>query len=411
MLRPAGHGAPATGRLLVGLMMRTRKKQHAAGASRGLDTLRLTLAQQEALLQQLDAEAESRNGSERRVYDRIRYRGAPINVLLHQPGGTAVRYEVRPHNISRGGISFLHGTFVYTDTPCDITLRRLTGAWSHIRGRVLRCRLLTGKAHEVAVNFAEPIDLAAFLPEVAAEQADAPDEFAARYVGRVLYVDSNEADQALVTFLGSELGVDMQVAVDVPHALSLTQRTPFDMVIARISAMGENAELAAVLRERGYAGALMAVVSAMDAGHADSEQAAWAKGCDCVVQAPLTAQRLAEVFDDTLPRDWQADAGLEPLFSKHWRRENMRPVILRFVTHLDQTVRELRDLLLIDDRESFQRVCYRLIESAESYGFEPIGAALRELAGQVRRGQRLAEFRPKALEVARLCAAARAVQG
>ncbi len=57
----------------------------------------------------------------------------------------------------------LHGKFVYGGTNCMVGLHSLEGQIVTARGKVIWCRLITGRVHELGIQFDEPIALAEFV--------------------------------------------------------------------------------------------------------------------------------------------------------------------------------------------------------------------------------------------------------
>lgn len=100
-----------------------------------IDTLRLSDPDRKALLAQL--QRDERTGPEMRCNARISYDvAAGLVILIQQLGGNSVHYLVRPRNISRGGIGFLHGQFVHSGCKCEMNIRTLTGDLATVRGEV-----------------------------------------------------------------------------------------------------------------------------------------------------------------------------------------------------------------------------------------------------------------------------------
>lgn len=92
-----------------------------------------------------------------------RYRYAVREGLVLQVEGTQVHFVVRPRNLSAGGIAVLHGSFLYPGTACAIVLRELHGAQTLVEGRVIHCRCVHGRAHEVNIRFSQPIEIERFV--------------------------------------------------------------------------------------------------------------------------------------------------------------------------------------------------------------------------------------------------------
>ena len=92
-------------------------------------------------------------------------RAAPRVALIIESEQLGKRtHAVIPRNISRMGMSLLHGKFVYDGTPCVAGLKALDGQLVPVRGKVAWCRLITGRIHEIGIRFEEPIDLDDFVP-------------------------------------------------------------------------------------------------------------------------------------------------------------------------------------------------------------------------------------------------------
>ena len=115
-------------------------------------------------LDQLDESAVADTAADARVSDRCQYRALPITVDVAQMGADWVRYEVPPRNLSRGGVAFLLGHYVYSGTVCRVHLRDHQNQEHVIEGVVVRCRYLesSGTLHEVGVQFSEQIETEAF---------------------------------------------------------------------------------------------------------------------------------------------------------------------------------------------------------------------------------------------------------
>ena len=130
------------------------------------DILRLSAKQTAALLQQIDEQAHTAVSHERRRSPRRPYQTASrLCVLLENEQRGKRTHALAPRNLSRTGMSLLHGKFVYGGTNCVVGLRALDGQVVPVRGKVIWCRLVTGRVHELGVEFEEPIDLADFIAD------------------------------------------------------------------------------------------------------------------------------------------------------------------------------------------------------------------------------------------------------
>ncbi len=69
---------------------------------------------------------------------------------------------VAPRNLSRTGVSLLHGKLIYPGTRCVVGLHSMDGQRVPIHGNIIWCRFVTGRVHEHGVKFTDQLDLKAF---------------------------------------------------------------------------------------------------------------------------------------------------------------------------------------------------------------------------------------------------------
>ena len=102
--------------------------------------------------------------TERRQYPRVPYR-IPDGVAVHiqQADGSTLKLRVHTCNISAGGILFIHGAFIDPGTRCMIGLRTFSERTTWVAGAVWRCYYAVTGAHEIGIEFDEPIHLDAFV--------------------------------------------------------------------------------------------------------------------------------------------------------------------------------------------------------------------------------------------------------
>src|SRR4051812_30907003 len=112
------------------------------------DSLRISAQEQGDILSELDRRAASQKSSERRNDERLRYvQQALLFMQVRHPGGTTSNYLVRTRNLSTTGIGFLHGTFLYSGTPCTLSLRNSKNKFVDIEGTIVRCSHVRGHIH------------------------------------------------------------------------------------------------------------------------------------------------------------------------------------------------------------------------------------------------------------------------
>jgi hypothetical protein len=118
-------------------------------------------------LDQLDQRSKSTHPAERRKHKRHKHRVAEgVAVVFDAFDEQPVTCHVRPRNLSGGGIAFLHEAYVYPETRCTVVLISVTDQPVEVTGRVVGCRHISGKLHEIAMTFDRPIDPEDFLERV-----------------------------------------------------------------------------------------------------------------------------------------------------------------------------------------------------------------------------------------------------
>jgi hypothetical protein len=127
------------------------------------DTLRLSETERQAVVEELDRQ-DAMSAGGRRGDSRWKY-NVPEGILVHFQHAAAYHFQflVIPRNISKGGLGLLHGGFVYSGTRCVARLRTIDREFVLAAGRVMHCRCVRGRIHEVGVQFDEPIDVENFV--------------------------------------------------------------------------------------------------------------------------------------------------------------------------------------------------------------------------------------------------------
>ncbi|MDY7110118.1 MAG: response regulator [Planctomycetota bacterium] len=369
---------------------------------RCIDSLRLSEQEQQDLIARLEQAADRHRGAELRVEDRVPCHVATCAVAtLHHPGGSVVNYLVRPRNLSRNGIGFLHGNFVHIGSRCQIHLLRVDKRAAAIDGTVVRCQHVDGLVHEIGVRFEHSIALSDFLTgedEPAAVEADAEDAAPAPDIqlptlsGRVLHVDRSAEDQELLRGSLEQLGVETIAASDALTAIDMLHRQPVDLIISDVSVPGLTAdEFVALLRTDGYDGPVIGLSAAEGAEH-DVPAGTFAD----IFFKPFTLEHLVEWLTPYLGTKQPANNDAQPgaLMSTEWHDLQMRPRILDFLQLMERQVRQLADLALAGgDVPLLCRLSRELASAAHGHGYAQVGTVasdLHELAEQGASSEQLA---------------------
>jgi hypothetical protein len=141
-----------------------------------VDPLRLAGDKWDPTLDALVAQHTAHPDANHRRHARAVYNTVEALYLeVQHPGGTAGHFLVKPRDISRSGLGFLHGGFLYPGTRCTITLALGDGRMVRVRASVRHCTLLRGRVHFVGVQFEEVIDKLIAPPPAPCAHGSKPD--------------------------------------------------------------------------------------------------------------------------------------------------------------------------------------------------------------------------------------------
>lgn len=98
-----------------------------------------------------------------RKHTRLEYVDPFLELSLQTSDHSTRTITVATRNISRGGMSVLHSSFVYPGTYVSASLTRVSGPAHPISGRVVRCEHRGGVVHEIGIKFGHEITVQEFV--------------------------------------------------------------------------------------------------------------------------------------------------------------------------------------------------------------------------------------------------------
>lgn len=341
-------------------------------------TVHLSEAALNQILDRLDEAELSSNSKNRRSEERYRFRKTGLRIEFRRPEGTTSDFLVPTRNISRNGMSFLHGGFMHEGSRCRIQLVTTHNMWETVDATVVWCRYVEGRVHSVGVKFERPIDLAAYCPQAVSR--------------RILVVDDDPSALRLASYHLSRINVEVTTAADGREGVDKAMKTMFDCVLMDIE-MPKLDGLGAVkeLREKGYGGKVVAFTAMSGAG--DQERFLSA-GFNNYIKKPLTRtslERLIETLDE------------EPIFSSMAGDPEMNELINDFVTELAKKCRAIEECIVAERIADLERLSRALKGEAGGYGFEPITDAAAAIEDAVRAKADAARLKAAVAELSNLC--------
>lgn len=122
------------------------------------DSLRLTQAEVEQLIADLNRAADKSQATSRRALKRwpMQFQRSVLTTTSKLMGNMhGVAY---PRNLAKKGAALLSGSFVHPGTACHLTLRAMDGKARSIQGTVRWCRHVKSRAHDLGIEFNAPIN-------------------------------------------------------------------------------------------------------------------------------------------------------------------------------------------------------------------------------------------------------------
>ncbi len=339
-----------------------------------IDSLHLSEKEQQALLNRLREEEAQKADRDRRTDRRLEYRiSGGLILQVRHPGGSVSNYLVHTRNLSRFGLGFLHGNFLHTGTPCVVSLRRSDKSIATVSGEIRRCRLVSGRVHEIGVHFAGPIELNDYVTTLLEDNhPEKPSVEMPSLAGRVLYVDDSINDLELIKFQLHTLGMEVITVTNGPEALMRSQAEKFDMIMTGVWLAGMTGpELAMSLRERGYKGPILAL-SADTRPETRKQAIEW--GCTQLLIKPYHFEDLVGFIHHHLhEKKSGGSVAHQVLRSAYWSNRSMRPLIIAFLERLSQQIESMeKQLTPGGNRTVLEKMCLDLKGSAAGYGYPQI---------------------------------------
>jgi CheY-like chemotaxis protein len=193
------------------------------------NTLNLSADRLDQVMNDLD-EANAA-GSVRRDHSRISFRKPTVEVEVFQPSGGSVNFCVASRNLSRGGLSAVHSSYMHVGSKCRVKMLHKTEGEQWLAAEVVQCRHVSGRIHDVGFRFAKEIDVNDYVRVDPLSQTFSLERVdPSKLSGRILLVTENEIDRKLVEVYLSETSLRM-IHVKTYDEILPQFTVPFDLVL------------------------------------------------------------------------------------------------------------------------------------------------------------------------------------
>lgn len=280
--------------------------------------------------------------------------------------GNRVTLPVATRNISRGGISILHSAFMHVGTQCEILLKVPGGTTQSISGVVRRCGHVSGRVHEIGIQFKEQIstkDLLGLDPLNEAYSLECVDP--TRLHGSLLIVTASEMDRDLYTTFLEDTNLAVSTADSIESALSRAQKGVDIMLVDYYIDDDTAPTLIGKLSEAGIDVPVIVLTSDKSEKVLDAIRESNAMG---ILSKPATKDRVLQALAEFLHAD--GDGG--PLYSILEHADPAYPLLNKFLGDVTRIALNLEKASRENNEQECLKITRTLSGTAAPLGFPDI---------------------------------------
>lgn len=347
---------------------RGRSGEHAFSSR--LNTLGLNNDQAEQLADHLDS--DSTGESSRRGSARLTYRRASVTLCIEQPGGGSTTVRVVSRNLSKGGMSLLHAAFLHPGTRCVVVLRHKVKGDIPIKARIVRCRHVTKKVHELGVQFDHPIEvveyvIADMLSGVFTSEIVDP----GRLDGSILLVCQQHIDQTLIKQHLGETKMSLYQATTLSDAVRQANDT-LDLILADYD-LGTTTAIQLMSDLKKARCRVPVIVMSADQS-TPVREALRNAGVSACLPKPVEKQLLLRAIAEFMFSDQNGDPR-GPIYTSHPPDSPLQEIVSIFLREAGTAADDLEKGIADGDYTSVVSRVSRVGSASRAAGFFPISAA------------------------------------
>lgn len=345
-----------------------------------VDCVRLSEPLRRQLLSDLEEAARSGNHDEaaNRRFNRHDFHGRHVTLTLIPSQGSEQRFVTISRNLSATGASVIHGGFVYDNTRVRLTLPTLTDEIEHIKGRVVRCRLVRGALHELGIEFDRAIDPRLFV----AGCTPSPQELELTgepiaLTGRILALDDQEAELLLLRHHLSRTDAEVVAVSRSEDAFAALETRVVDAFVCDMTLSPGDLESGDVIREareRGYRGPIVILT----ARTSPSELLRYRElGAAAVLLKPYNPTKLLQTLSELCAGAWHG-----PIRSTLPEAEapETAKLLREYVESVRSQAQAIEHALGEEDFATAVENCRGISETGLGFGFGPLSEAASRLS-------------------------------
>ncbi len=345
------------------------------GPSGRHNTLNLSAEQLSVIMDQLDEAGEG--GRTRRTHARVSFRLQAVEVEIFQPSGGSVQFCVACRNLSRGGLSLVHSSYMHVGTKCRVRLEHHSDGPMWINATVVQCRHVTGRIHDVGLRFEKEIDVNDFVRlDPLGDNFSLETVEASKLEGRVLLVTANDIDRKLVEAYLSDTSIRMihvQGYDEVIGALA----EPVDAILCDFDKdVAAACEAVRGIRSAGYAVPVIAVAGDLSE---PSKETIRGSRVSAMVRKPITKAALLRALAEFILLGRGAGDDLPAASTQQETDPSLKALADLFAQDLAKFADEIATACKSGDEKNLRYICARIRGTGPLLGH----ASVADAAGRV----------------------------
>lgn len=355
-----------------------RSQSKSAGPAAGTSyetTLRMPRQEIDAIRHSLDT-SNSEQAASQRHYRRWPFERLPVTIKIMHPGGMNTTLPYACRNLSNGGMSVLHSSFVHNGTRCIVTLPHAAKGTIDVPGQVTRCRHCKGKVHEIGIRFDASIDVREVLEIDPSDYSLILENIKPESLsGGVLVIDSSELDRVLIRRCLRETNLNVVTVNEGTEGLRRATEG-FDLIICDVDLSDMSGpDLLAKLREQHIHTPVIFL-----SGEPTANAASFTGDVtpDGVLTKPFKPQRFLGAVAQFLLAD-EAHRGTNSILCTSLApNDPAYPLVESFLRDLKNTSGNISLAITRSDTVACRRMVFQIKGNAASYGFEAIAKVADE---------------------------------
>lgn len=342
-------------------------------SSRRLNTVNLDPRQLAELLNAMDAEKGSKANHANRGFVRWPYPHPSIPLRIFQSGASSpTELRLAGRNLSNGGISLLHSSFMHTGAKVEVLLTRPGGKPQPFPGTVTRCTHVKGVIHQLGIKFDKPITAKDFVKTDAFSECFSLENVTAEQLkGLVVYAAESPMDQKIVQHYLRETQIRLRTTSSAKEAMTLAEDS-CDLVLCDFDLPDMNGvEFVMALRASGINAPVIMTTS-------DTSLGSKARSADTQVSAFLTKPIAQQTLFRALAEFMGTSQSITSSCSTLPPDDPNRALIPGFLEQLKAYLSRLNNSVKRGDADAVRTICLQLMGVAPTVGYAGIAAAARD---------------------------------